>query len=59
MYNFVPWAFLMGIAHVSNERNWSPTSKVRNVKFSNPRHYEMDLFGNKIKPMEEISYEID
>ncbi|XP_048764790.1 uncharacterized protein LOC125672636 [Ostrea edulis] len=59
MYNIVPWAFLLGLLHVSNEKNWSPTSKVKNVKFCNPRHYEKDLFGNEIRPMKNISYEID
>ncbi|XP_062604943.1 uncharacterized protein LOC134266736 [Saccostrea cucullata] len=61
MHIFWPMAFILGLIHVSGyERmvmKWPNPGTA--VHFCNPRHYEKDLFGNPIRPMPGVSYDID
>lgn len=58
-YSFMPWGIFLGLAHVFPLRADMVRRRLTQFKISNPHHYEMDVFGNHVKPLTGINYDFD
>nr|XP_022338554.1 uncharacterized protein LOC111134057 [Crassostrea virginica] len=59
VHAFFPWAFVLGILHCNPLPQGYPIGRSVQYKRSNPRHYEVDLLGNKMKPLTGIKYDVE